>query len=651
MIKNRIERSRSYLTGNRNGYADVVLVPLANPATASELLHLAGALIKPKTGRIIAASVSLGDTEKHAESIEELEDVIARVRAEGYTIELERVVSTSISRGILDLAREDGADLLLLGIRHAERGRVVLGQVVENVIQTAPCDVLVYRTSHSPGFDRVIIPVDNARQARLAARIALRISGHHNLPIEAMRPQPSHTSHYEGLAVIEEALEDIPGAHVIRRNVVEAAIPVDGLLHHLGEDDLIIVGFSERSELERMIFGDLPRGLLESAEGPLVLVSRSIERETTGKRLLRRAINWVRPTLTRTEQDEIVRQAGVGSRLTIDYVILILVSAAIASLGLLLNNVAVIIGAMLVAPLMQPLIGVAAGLAAGRVRIAARGLLTLTIGVVMALGMAYLIGLLLPRLPTSEMMARGRPTLLDAVVALASGIVGAYATARRDIPAALAGVAIAAALMPPLVTVGLGAAINEMGLTYGATVLFLTNTICIIVASMLLFYYLGMTFRRYDNATLRLQIAAVLLLVLAAVPLGVELVDLTQQVTTQNIVRRDVAEELPQDAELIEIEIEGNEPVRVVATVRSPRPLTPEDTRELETRIERDVGEPIELELVVLQVIRLDVEPEATVAPTPVPVITPLESEQKSEQTPEPSPVDSNNANNASNGG
>ena len=105
----------------------------------------------------------------------------------------------------------------------------------------------------------------------------------------------------------------------------------------------------------------------------------------------------------------------------------------------------------------------------------------------------HLFGVILPiAQPTSEMLARGNPSLLDAGVALVSGLVAAYATARKGIPAALAGVAIAAALMPPICTVGLGIAFRNANLALGAGLLFLTNIIFIIFAEYAVLLWLGL---------------------------------------------------------------------------------------------------------------------------------------------------------------
>ncbi|GAB4516968.1 MAG: hypothetical protein OHK0046_23100 [Anaerolineae bacterium] len=606
--------------------ARVVLVPLANPETALHLLRLATALTHSEEGKVVALIVSLGDMEDKAKAIDKLQKMVENLRDEGHNIVLETVEATSIARGILDTARQLGADLIMLGIKRAVRGEIQLGAVVESVINTSPCDVLVYRHSQSPEFSRVVIPVDDSFQTQVAARVGIRLAKGFNTRIEAMYAQSGSRSVYEGLAHIEQAIADIPGREAVKRTVITAQNPVQGILTRTSEDDLLMVGFGARRDLGLWMSGDIARGLLDKAEGPVVIVSRSHTANIGTGRLLRRFTGWVRPALTRIEQDEIVRNAQDMATLTIDYVMLILVAATLATLGLLLNSAAVIIGAMLVAPLMSPLIGLSTGLTVGRVFIAQRALLTLVIGVGMALLVAVFLGVLLPfNTPTMEMNARGQPTLLDAAVALASGIVGAYATARKDIPAALAGVAIAAALMPPVCTVGLGLAFGMFDLAFGAAILFSTNIICIILAGVLVFFWLGMGVQRYPHISPLAQWVAIGLLVAAAIPVAVELVVLTRETQQDTAIRDQLALALDDSSEVTEFTVERGDPMRITATVRSSSDLTSQDVAEIQRRIAQELGETLHLELVVQPVVRLAVEPEdAALVEPPVEVTAPV---------------------------
>ena len=174
------------------------------------------------------------------------------------------------------------------------------------------------------------------------------------------------------------------------------------------------------------------------------------------------------PKIAPYEEAELVVLQEESGGLSLDYVVLIVIAAILASLGLILNSNAVIIGAMLVAPLMAPLIAFSTGMAIGDLHLTRKAIIALLVGILLALGVSYVAGLIsVTTIITSEMAARGNPTFLDLAVALASGVIGAYAAGRKSIPSAAAGVAIAAALMPPLCTVGLAYAFGDYSFIQG----------------------------------------------------------------------------------------------------------------------------------------------------------------------------------------
>lgn len=175
----------------------------------------------------------------------------------------------------------------------------------------------------------------------------------------------------------------------------------------------------------------------------------------------------------------------------------ILFAAGIATLGLVLNSPAVIIGAMLISPLMGPIMAGGLALAAGDFVLAARSFTSTAISSLMAIFFSTVLVTLLPfREMTSEIAARTSPNTLDLGVALFSGAVGAIAIAKqvRGIATSIPGVAIAVALMPPLCVVGYGVGVfltldraQGESVVRGGGLLFLTNLIAITFASMLVF--------------------------------------------------------------------------------------------------------------------------------------------------------------------
>jgi uncharacterized hydrophobic protein (TIGR00271 family) len=176
------------------------------------------------------------------------------------------------------------------------------------------------------------------------------------------------------------------------------------------------------------------------------------------------------------------------------FVSLMLLSTAIAVFGILGDSTAVVIGAMLVAPLMFPVLGGAAAVVMGWPRRIVNRALLVAAGSVLAVVLAAAISFIIPgraaALP-AELMARTSPNLLDLGIALAAGAAGAYGQVRRHAADALTGVAVAVALVPPLAVVGITLQLTEWQLAVGATLLFLANVVGIVIAASATFLAAG----------------------------------------------------------------------------------------------------------------------------------------------------------------
>ncbi|WP_414579038.1 DUF389 domain-containing protein [Anabaena sp. CCY 9402-a] len=183
------------------------------------------------------------------------------------------------------------------------------------------------------------------------------------------------------------------------------------------------------------------------------------------------------------------------------YWIQVLFAAGIATLGLVLNSPAVIIGAMLISPLMGGILANGLALAAGDVILAMRALLNLLLSCALAIAFAVLLVSWLPfKEMTSEIAARTRPNILDLFVALFSGAVGSVAICKeaKGVATSIPGVAIAVALMPPLCVVGYGIGIaisinpvKGLQVASGGGLLFFTNLVAITFTAMLVFLSLN----------------------------------------------------------------------------------------------------------------------------------------------------------------
>ena len=186
------------------------------------------------------------------------------------------------------------------------------------------------------------------------------------------------------------------------------------------------------------------------------------------------------------------------ARTTQSYIILMVASTILATIGLLLNSASVVIGAMLLAPLMTPIVSFAMGLLRGDDFLLKRSIFKIFIGVSIGLVSSIALTFVVPYFKiTSEISSRINPTILDLGVAIVSGFAAAYSKSFKEIYQSLAGVAVAVALVPPLAVSGIGLTHGEFHIFYGAFLLFLTNLVGITLAATFTFQLLGF------SATLR----------------------------------------------------------------------------------------------------------------------------------------------------
>ncbi|WP_084125453.1 DUF389 domain-containing protein [Demequina sp. NBRC 110054] len=175
--------------------------------------------------------------------------------------------------------------------------------------------------------------------------------------------------------------------------------------------------------------------------------------------------------------------------------VMLFLSVAIATYAVLADSTAVVIGAMLVAPLMVPILGLAGALVNGWSHRAGNSVLLVAMGVGGSILLSYGLASWAPvavRFDTnSQIISRVDPTALDMLIAIAAGAAGAFATVNSRVASGIAGVAIAVALVPPLAVVGISLANNRPVDAGGAFLLFLTNFVAITISAALVFVLTG----------------------------------------------------------------------------------------------------------------------------------------------------------------
>jgi uncharacterized hydrophobic protein (TIGR00271 family) len=174
------------------------------------------------------------------------------------------------------------------------------------------------------------------------------------------------------------------------------------------------------------------------------------------------------------------------------FTVMITLSVIVAVMGLSANSAAVVIGAMLLAPLMQPVLGTAACIAMALFQKSLRSFGVVVAATLWAIVLSYVLAALFVNgeLP-NEVTSRTAPDIRDLVVALAAGTAGAYATVRKDASASLPGVAVAVALVPPLGAVGISLEAGNATFAWGAMLLYTTNLFAIVLAGVVVFVVTG----------------------------------------------------------------------------------------------------------------------------------------------------------------
>lgn len=605
-----------------------VLVPIANPATAEALISTGSALARAYEGEVLALQVVvvpeqtslLSGRRSARQQWSLLDQAVKRAQAVGVPVHSAVRIAHSAVEGILDTAHEEKCDLILMGWRGDPNTRqsFELGPVIDEVVDQAPCNVAVLKGELPDQLECIVVPTAGGPHAPAAVQIGLDLVAKSKAKVIALnlvRGPLTAAARQEAQAKIDQTLEDVEDDTRISRRVARADDIKRGILEEAAVCDLLLLGASEEGVLDQITFGGLPEDIARASPKPVILVRRYRGLRQFWLRRLWQGLYALFPSLDRPEQIEVYRTMRRGARPDIDFFVLIVLSAVIATLGLLQGSAAVIIGAMLVAPLMTPILAISLGVVQGDVRLIRLALESALKGITLALVVAVAMVSLTPYSGlTPEMMARAHPTLLDLIVALASGAAGAYASGRKEVAAALPGVAIAAALVPPLCVAGAGIALSRPDVAGGALLLFITNLIAISMAGAIIFLLLGFRPTRDEHERQRrfrqgLAVTLALALIIS-VPLGFFLVKTVREGQRKQA----VVEVLDQEANAIGARFVNSEmqPVdqgfRVVATFYAPEPPDRNTVKRIQGELSRAIGAPVRLEIIVVPIARVPAE-------------------------------------------
>lgn len=282
------------------------------------------------------------------------------------------------------------------------------------------------------------------------------------------------------------------------------------------------------------------------------------------------------------------------------FVSLIVFSSSIAAFGLVNDSGAVVIGAMLVAPLMTPILGLAAATVQAWLARQVESLAIIGGGALLAVGVGWVVARVLPEVDADvtlpgELLARTAPNLLDLAIAVAAGAAGGYVLVRKEAGSALPGVGIAVALVPPLATVGITLGLGRTDLTDGAALLFVTNLACITLAAALVFVFAGFVPRLDRLLSRRRRLTSLVVTGIVVFAVAVPLATYTSIQWNEGRTRDRVDEAVAEwDPTLIVDAVDADHsasPLLVSVAVSGPQPPTDPDA--LAALLSRQEGEEV----------------------------------------------------------
>jgi uncharacterized hydrophobic protein (TIGR00271 family) len=561
-------------------------------------------------------------------------------------------LAESVADGVIETATKEDCNLLVVpwaidGGQSPTRSN----QELETIITLSPCDtaVLTYksagperRRSGDGSWSGNGLPIKNIQvltsdglHASLAAGLGLALAREFGARARTCQVRPGESParrHPSGGAhdssVLQQMFRKIRNVLVGRPTDVESSPPAadpkavradgiqEGVLESSAEADLILIGASQESLLDQLLFGAVPLRVEVEATTPVILVRRFQGLPRLWFQRIWNSVAGAVPTLGADEQDSTYARLERGARPDVDFFVMMGLSATIATIGLLLNSGAVIIGAMLVAPLLTPFLAISLAISTGDLRLLRLAVESSLKGVFVAVAIGLSIGALasLPldvsNLP--EIASRTQPNLLDLGVALAAGAAGAYAVGRKEVATALPGVAIAAALVPPLAVVGINLAAGHFDRAGGAALLVLTNLIAISMAGSITLLLLGFrpAAQAESKAHFRNGLAAtVILMMIVVMPLATVLARSIHQSALEEAVTRTLQRrfESIEDARVTEVNIDAvDQGLHVSATVYSSSTEVQVRQLGLVDALESQTGSDVELSLVLIPRLELD---------------------------------------------
>ena len=612
-----------------------ILLPLVPGKQPGILLQLGLALAKANGGHLLPVVIIPRDTEPERQNGRAILERVQAVAAQPNRVFPFILHADNPEQALRKFSKKAHIDLLLT---HAD----TLGHL--NLDHMA-CTVAVMRGGADSDAEKeiknILVPTSGGPHSIQGLNFLLPLTPQINITALYIA-RTTRGSHEEALgrSRLRRTLDFIDADKRIQQKLITTDSVVDGIVNEASQDcDLVMVGSSNESSLDKAIFGNIPDAVVRNSKKPVLIVRQTQDRLDNLAAQITWGIQKVVPRLNRQDRHDVYVQIRHNARPDADFYILIALASLIAGLGLIANSAAVVIGAMLVAPLMSPIVGMGLATVLGDARFLKLSGGAVLRGVLLSIVLGAVAGLVHIGQPlTPELAARIQPSFLDLGIALFSGVAAAYALSHLDAAGALPGVAMAASLVPPLATVGVLLTSGNFRGAFGALLLFVTNFVAISSATAVTFLVLG--FRPNPSQKARQEVRsrsarmAVALLVLVSILLIGTSFILGQELSDEAQIEQVVAEQLDSvlNATLTEMKIVSVDNGRLLldVTARSTHPIYHYQVEELQQSIgtelvDREIIEEIALTLSVIEITTLDplIPPTATLTPTATHTATP----------------------------
>lgn len=330
--------------------------------------------------------------------------------------------------------------------------------------------------------------------------------------------------------------------------------------------------------------------------------------------------------LGRVNRSDTLYKTYVNSELSIVYILLLMASVGICTLGLLLGYAPVVIGGMLISPLMWPLMKTAIGIASEKRNYIKEALFLLVISTFLSIFISFSIAYLSPiKFLNNEIVARTNPNLLDIAVALAAGGIAAIAISQPRISESIAGVAIATSLMPPLCVGGIGLALFNLGIFSRGILLFFASAVSIIFIATLTFIALKIKHTPTEGVQKKGVLYTFLLLLLTAIPMFIFLQKYSFKTVAYNdmqdnleIALRQITPSAHIDNFKASIPSNNKDPILVEADILIPEEMgiTYKQQQEIRVYLEQTIKREIDISLRIQKMISITTEKDQVVENT-----------------------------------